>query len=131
MFQKAMRKTAKLRLGITGPSGSGKTWGALTIAKELGSKIACIDTEHGSASLYSDLCDFDVMELSAPYSPERYIAAIKEAEKAGYEVLIVDSTTHEWNGAGGVLELLDEIAKAKFKGNTWSAWNEMTPRHRK
>lgn len=131
MFQKAMRKTSKLRLGLTGPSGSGKTWGALTIAKELGSKIACIDTEHGSASLYSDLVDFDVLELSAPYSPERYIAAIKEAEKAGYEVLIIDSMTHEWNGAGGVLELLDEIAKAKFKGNTWSAWNEMTPRHRK
>lgn len=131
MFQKAMRKTAKLRLGLTGPSGSGKTWGALTIAKELGSKIACIDTEHGSASLYSDLCDFDVMELSAPYSPERYIAAIKEAEKTGYEILIIDSMTHEWNGAGGVLELLDEIARAKFKGNTWSAWNEMTPRHRK
>lgn len=131
MFQKAMRKTAKLRLGLTGPSGSGKTWGALTIAKELGSKIACIDTEHGSASLYSDLCDFDVKELSAPYSPERYIAAIKEAEQAGYEVLIIDSMTHEWNGAGGVLELLDEIARAKFKGNTWSAWNEMTPRHRK
>jgi hypothetical protein len=126
-----MRKTAKLRLGITGPSGSGKTYGALTIAKELGSKIACIDTEHGSASLYSDMADFDVLELAAPYSPERYIAAIKEAEKAGYDVLIIDSATHEWSGAGGVLELLDEIAKAKFKGNTWSAWNEMTPRHRK
>jgi hypothetical protein len=131
MFQKATRKTSKLRLAIMGPAGSGKTHGALTIARELGKKIACIDTEHGSASLYSDMADFDVMELAAPYSPERYIAAIKEAEKAGYEVLIVDSTTHEWNGAGGVLELLDEIAKAKFKGNTWSAWNEMTPRHRK
>lgn len=131
MFQKATRKTAKLRLGLTGPSGSGKTFGALTIARELGSKIACIDTEHGSASLYSDMADFDVLELAAPYSPERYIAAIKEAEKAGYDVLIIDSATHEWSGAGGVLELLDEVAKAKFRGNTWSAWNEMTPRHRK
>jgi hypothetical protein len=131
MFTKATRKTAKLRLGLTGPSGAGKTYGALLIARELGKKIACIDTEHGSASLYSDMADFDVLELAAPYSPERYIAAIKEAEKAGYEVLIIDSGTHEWNGAGGVLELLDEIAKAKFKGNTWSAWNEMTPRHRK
>lgn len=131
MFQKATRKTAKLRLALTGPSGSGKTHGALVIAKELGSKVACIDTEHGSASLYSDMADFDVLELSPPYSPERYIAAIKEAEKAGYEVLIIDSGTHEWNGAGGVLELVDEVAKAKFKGNSWSAWNEMTPRHRK
>jgi hypothetical protein len=130
-FQKATRKTSKLRLGLTGPAGSGKTYGALTIARELGTKIACIDTEHGSASLYSDMADFDVLELSPPYSPERYIAAIKEAEKAGYEVLIIDSGTHEWNGAGGVLELVDEVARAKFKGNSWSAWNEMTPRHRK
>lgn len=130
-FQKATRKTAKLRLAITGPSGSGKTTGALIIARELGSKIACIDTEHGSASLYADLADFDVLELGAPYSPERYIAAIKDAEQAGYEVLIIDSVTHEWSGAGGVLEILDEVARAKFRGNTWSAWNELTPRHRK
>lgn len=131
MFQKATRKTAKLRLALTGPSGSGKTTAALVIARELGNKIACIDTEHGSASLYADLADFDVMELSAPYSPERYIAAIKDAEQAGYEVLIIDSVTHEWSGAGGVLEILDEVARAKFRGNTWSAWNELTPRHRK
>jgi hypothetical protein len=131
MFQKATRKTAKLRLGLTGPAGSGKTYGALTIARELGKRIACIDTEHGSASLYADMADFDVLELGAPYTPERYIEAIKDAEAAGYDVLIIDSVTHEWSGAGGVLELVDEVARAKFRGNTWSAWNEMTPRHRK
>lgn len=129
-FTKATRKKAKLRLALTGPSGSGKTFGALTIAKGLGGKIACIDTEKGSASLYSHMVDFDVMELAPPYTPERYIAAIEEAAKAGYNVLIVDSTTHEWSGAGGVLELLDDVAKAKYRGNTWSAWNELTPRHR-
>jgi hypothetical protein len=131
MFQKATRKKSKLRLALTGPSGSGKTFGALTIARELGSRIACIDTENGSASLYSHLVDFDVLELSPPYSPERYIEAIRAAERAGYEVLIIDSATHEWSGNGGVLELVDEVAKARFKGNSWSAWNEMTPRHRK
>lgn len=129
-FTKATRKKAKLRLALTGPSGSGKTWGALEIAKGLGGKIACIDTEKGSASLYSHLVDFDVMELNPPYSPERYIAAIQDAEKTGYDVLIVDSTTHEWSGSGGVLELLDDVARAKYRGNTWSAWNELTPRHR-
>lgn len=129
-FQKATRKKAKLRLALTGPSGSGKTFGALMIAKGIGGRIACIDTEKGSASLYSHIVDFDVMELAPPYSPERYIAAIQEAEQAGYNTLIVDSTTHEWSGAGGVLELLDQVATAKFRGNSWSAWNEMTPRHR-
>lgn len=129
-FAKAVRKRAKLRLALTGPSGSGKTYGALQIARGLGGRIACIDTEHGSASLYSDLCDFDVMELAAPYTPERYIAAIKEAEEAGYDVLIIDSTTHEWSGSGGILELVDQVASAKYRGNSWSAWNELTPRHR-
>lgn len=129
-FEKATRKKAKLRLALTGPSGSGKTWGALQIAKGLGGRIACIDTEKGSASLYEHIVDFDVLELGAPYTPEAYISAIQEADKAGYDVLIVDSVTHEWSGPGGVLELIDDVAKAKYRGNTWSAWNELTPRHR-
>lgn len=129
-FTKAVRKQAKLRLALTGPSGSGKTWGALEIAKGLGGKIAVIDTEKGSASLYSDRCDFDVLDLQPPYSPERYIEAIKAAEKAGYDVIVIDSTTHEWSGTGGCLELNEKTAQAKFRGNTWSAWNETTPRHR-
>ena len=130
-FTKAVRKKAKLRLALTGPSGSGKTYGALMIAKGLGGKIAVIDTEHGSASLYSNLCEFDTLELTAPYSPERYIQAIKAAEAAGYDTLIIDSTTHEWSGSGGCLEINEQTAQAKFRGNTWSAWNETTPRHRK
>ncbi|MGO4326766.1 ATP-binding protein [Cupriavidus sp. 2TAF22] len=129
-FTKAVRKKAKLRLALTGPSGSGKTLGALMIARGLGGRVACIDTENGSASLYSHVADFDVMELAPPFTPERYIAAIREAEKAGYDVLIVDSTTHEWSGSGGILELVDQVASAKFRGNSWSAWNELTPRHR-
>lgn len=129
-FVKATKKKSKLRLALTGPSGSGKTWGALQIAKGLGGKIACIDTEKGSASLYEHIVPFDVMELSAPYTPERYIEAIKEADKAGYDVLIIDSTSHEWSGPGGCLEMIDDIARAKFRGNTWSAWSELTPRHR-
>lgn len=130
-FTKAVRKKSKLRLALTGPSGSGKTYSALLIAKGLGGKIAVIDTEHGSASLYSDLCEFDTLELTPPYSPERYIEAIRAADKAGYDVLVVDSITHEWSGSGGCLEINEQTAQAKYRGNTWSAWNETTPRHRK
>lgn len=141
-FSKAERKKAKLRLGITGPSGSGKTLSALMIAKGLGGKLAVIDTERGSASLYSEpqtLADgsvfdppqFDALELTAPFSPERYREAIALAEANGYEVLIVDSASHEWSGSGGCLEINEQIARAKYQGNTWSAWNETTPRHRK
>jgi hypothetical protein len=132
-FTKAVRKKAKLRLALTGPSGSGKTYGALLIAGGMGKKIAVIDTEHDSASLYAGakgLPEFDSMNLAPPYTPERFIAAIKEAEKAGYEVLVVDSITHEWNGSGGCLEINEALAHSRFRGNTWSAWNDTTPRHR-
>lgn len=140
-FQKAERRKAKLRLGITGPSGSGKTLGALMIAKSIGGRIALIDTEHESASLYAEPVrmmggelftppPFDALNLAPPYTPERFVEAIKSAEQAGYEVLIIDSVTAEWNGSGGCLELVDQLAASKFRGNSWSAWNEITPRHR-
>ncbi len=129
-FERAQRKRAKLRLALAGPAGSGKTWGALMVAKGLGGRIAVIDTERGSASLYSDLVDFDTMELAPPFSPERCIEAIHAAEKAGYDVIVFDSSSHEWNGSGGCLEINDTTAHARMKGNTWAAWNETTPRHR-
>lgn len=133
-FTKAVRKKSKLRLAITGPSGSGKTIGALLIAKGLGGKIALIDTEKGSAQLYADdprfSFDFDADDLNPPYTPEAFVKKMEEAEQAGYDVLIVDSITHEWSGVGGCLELVDEIARARYRGNSWSAWNDVTPRHR-
>lgn len=129
-FTKATRKKAKLRLALTGPSGSGKTYSALLLAAGISGKIAVIDTERESASLYEHLVEFDTLNLGAPFTPERYIEAIHAAEAAEYSVLIIDSITHEWSGVGGCLDLVDEIARAKYKGNSWSAWNDITPRHR-
>lgn len=129
-FEKATRKKARLRLALTGPSGSGKTYSALLIAKGIGGRIAVVDTEKGSASLYSDIAEFDVLELEPPFSPERFVEAIQSAEQAGYDTLVMDSITHEWGGVGGCLELVDTIAKAKYRGNSWSAWSDINPRHR-
>lgn len=131
VFTKAERKKAKLKLNHNGPSGSGKTYSALTLASGLGKKIAVIDTENESASLYAGEFEFDTLPLRPPYSPERYIGAIQAAFNMGYEVLIIDSVTHEWSGTGGCLELNDEVARTRFRGNSWSAWSETTPRHRK
>ena len=128
-FTKAERKKAKLRLGLTGASGSGKTYSALQIAKGMGGRIALIDTEHGSASLYSNDFDFDTLELDAPYAPERFIQAIELAEQSGYDVIIIDSLTHEWTGKGGCLQINDEFAKTVMKGNSYMAWSHTTPRH--
>lgn len=133
-IQRASRKQAKLRVGVSGPSGSGKTYSAILLGRGLASawdKVLLIDTENGSGDLYSDLGEYNTLTLEAPYTPERYIAAIKAGEDAGMEVIIVDSITHEWDGKGGCLELNDILAASKYKGNTWSAWSETTPRHQR
>ncbi len=133
-LQKATRKKVKLRLNLSAPSGAGKTYSALLLAKGLvgaWSKIAVIDTENGSASLYDHLGDFNVIDLKPPFSPERYTEAINTCVSAGMECIIIDSSSHEWSGAGGCIEENEKLAQLKYKGNTWSAWNETTPRHDK
>ncbi len=130
-FTKAERKKSKLRLAIAGVSGSGKTTAALQIATGIGGRIAVIDTENGSSSLYSDQFNFDVLELSAPYEPERFIQAIEAAENAGYDTVIIDSMSHEWDGSGGCLDINSLLARTKYKGNSFGAWNEVTPRHQR
>lgn len=131
-LQKATRKKVKLRLNLSAPSGAGKTYSSLLMAKGLvgdWTKIAVIDTENGSASLYEHLGPFNAIDLTPPFTPERYIQAIDTCIAAGMECIIIDSSTHEWSGAGGCLEANDKLAAAKYRGNTWSAWNETTPRH--
>jgi len=126
-FKKAKKTENRLRIAISGAAGSGKTFSALQIAKGIGGKIAVIDTERGSASLYSDRFDFDVLDMEPPYSPEKYVAAIELAEKNGYNVIIIDSLTHSWAGIGGILDLHDAIQKSSKSGNGYTAWREVTP----
>lgn len=132
MFQSAKRTQSKLRMSIDGPAGSGKTYTGLrfahALAKNLGGKIAFIDTERGSASKYVGNSpdgipfNFDVVELQN-FSPDRYTEAINAAGKMGYSVLMIDSLSHAWEGAGGALEM-------KMKaGEGWNAWRNVTPIH--
>src|SRR3954447_3869692 len=96
-LRKAAREKTKIRVGLSGPSGSGKTYSALLLASGMASwdKIAVIDTENGSGDLYDHLGPHNVLPLAAPFSPERYIEAIDACAKAGMEVVIIDSVTHE------------------------------------
>lgn len=125
-LQKAQRHQVKLRLGLSGASGFGKTYSALLLAygiTEDWTKIAVIDTENNSASLYSHLGNFNVVSLSQPYNPERYIEAIKICEKEKQEVIIIDSISHEWNGKSGCLQLHEQL------GGRFQDWGKITPRH--
>lgn len=130
-FKRAQRKRAKLRLGIAGPSGSGKTFSALLIASGIApwSKVAVIDSENGSAELYAHLGNYSVMTLAPPYNPEKYINAIHIAEQSGFEVIIIDSLSHCWSGEGGILDQQGRASDTKYKGNSWAAWREFTPKH--
>lgn len=130
-FRTAERKKAKLRLGLVGPSGSGKTYSSLLIAKGIGGRIALIDTENGSGDLYAgmkDIPQYDISTMSAPYTVEKYLEAIKEAEQAGYSVIIIDSLSHAWAGEGGLLDKQGKIADSG-RGNSYTAWRQVTPLH--
>lgn len=140
-LRKATRQKAKIRLGFSGVAGSGKTISALRVAYGMTddwSKIAVIDTENESADLYANhklkdgfvIGEFQVIPLHAPYAPERYIEAIKACEAAKeIEVIIIDSITHEWDGKGGCLEIVDQITQGSSSKNSYVAWGKVTPRH--
>ncbi|MBK7883024.1 MAG: AAA family ATPase [Chitinophagaceae bacterium] len=123
----AQRNRVKIKMALQGSSGSGKTYSALLVAFGLcgdWAKIAVIDTENHSAELYSFLGSYKVLTLSVPFTPEKYIEAINICEKAGIEVLIIDSISHEWEGSGGILDI-----HSRMTGNSYTNWNKLTPRH--
>jgi hypothetical protein len=131
-FKKAERTQARLKIALTGPSGSGKTFSGLIIADGIGKKIAVVDTENGSASLYADMdkgplagISFDTLEIAPPYTMPKYLEAIEAAEKGGYDVLIIDSISHAWAGEGGLLD--KKTALDARGGNSYTNWATITP----
>ena len=123
-LQTASRKKAKIKMVLQGPSGSGKTMGALLTAFGIcgdWTKIAVIDTENHSADLYAHIGTYNVLSLSAPFTPEKYIQALDVCQNAGMEVIIIDSVTHEWEN------LIDY--HSSLQGNSFTNWNKVNPRH--
>lgn len=127
-FQPAEKSQGYLRLAIYGPSGSGKTMSSLRMATGLGGRIAVIDTERGSASKYADRWRFDVAELADDKGVDMLIQALHAARQAGYEVVIIDSLSHAWQE---LLAEVDRLAQGKYRGNSWAAWSEGTPKQRR
>lgn len=123
-FTRAERQQVYIKMAITGPSGSGKTMGALRLAFGLGKKVALIDTENGSGSLYAHVGHYDQQQIAAPFTVQKYIAAIQEAAAAGYDVLIIDSLSHAWAGDGGLLD--QKSAKDSRGGNSFSNWADVS-----
>jgi len=131
-FKKATKHQSKLRMALQGPSGSGKTRSALEIGRHLGQRLAVIDSEHGSAAKYAGVngLDFDVCEVTDDYHPDKLVKLLEEAAKE-YDVVVVDSLTHWWNGPGGFLELVDrEVERMRARGgkpDSFAAWKVVDP----
>jgi hypothetical protein len=126
-IKKAERKQVKLRIALIGSSGSGKTYSALRLTKGMGGKTCLIDTEFHRSEYYADKFDFDVLHLTKPFSPERYIEAINTAVSGGYDNIIIDSASHEWIGEGGCLDSNSKLSL--ITKNSYTAWAKTTPRH--
>ena len=124
-FVKAKKEKIWTKVLLGGSSGSGKTYSALRLAtglaKKCGSGIAAIDTEAGRIRYYANEFDFSDMQLTEPFTPEKYIEAINEAVNSGFKVLIIDSISHEWNYCVDIHD--------KMPGNSWTNWSKITPRH--
>lgn len=123
-FQRATRRKVWIKLGLVGASGSGKTFSALRLATGLGGKIAVLDTENGSADLYADRFEYDTCTIQAPFTVERYREVINLAVRGGYNVLVMDSLSHAWAGAGGLLEQKDALDRRG--GNQFANWQPIT-----
>lgn len=134
-LETAQRQRARLKLAITGAAGSGKTLSALRLAHGLmpdWEKICVIDTEQRSSGLYVahklgqnfSIGQFQTVPFSPPYDPRRYVEALRFAESQKMDVIIIDSASHEWEGAGGCLELHTRA------GGQFQHWKVITPLHR-
>lgn len=138
-IRKAKREGARLVIGLAGISGGGKTRTAIELAYGLANfnpeKIGFLDTENKRGSLYSEVLrdntskptdvEFWIGDLDAPFSPQRYIDAIKQFEELGVEVLIIDSVTHEWEGTGGCEEI------ATLANPLKPQWNRAKAEHKR
>jgi hypothetical protein len=121
-FRPARRENVSLLLGLGGGTGSGKTYTAMRLATGIcaayGRERFCvIDTEAGRAKHYADRFSFDHGDLMPPFRPGNYVEAIHAADKAGYPAIVVDSTSHEWAGDGGVLDWQEDELTRLIRGD--------------
>ena len=134
-INKAVREKIFAKVALMGGSGSGKTYSALRIATGMAqalepilgrpAKIGMLNAEQSRGLYYANEFKYDIADIEAPHHPERYVEGIDQFVKAGYDILIMDTTSKEWEGKGGCLEL------QQLAGGTYQAWGKVTPRHDK
>jgi hypothetical protein len=131
--RKAKREGVGAFVGLAGGTGSGKTYTALRMARGIAGpkgRILAGDTEGRRMSHYSDEFDFEVVDILAPFKAEKFESLIRYAEANAFDVVVIDSFSHEWNGDGGILEQHDAITQGNDKLN-FKAWGDVKPAHKR
>jgi hypothetical protein len=131
--KKAKREQIYVKIALMAPSGGGKTYGALRLATGMADELEKINgvrpkilmgnTEQKRGYYYANEFDYDIVDIEAPHNPEKYVEFVQFAVSEGYGIVILDSSSHEWEGKGGCLEL------HKQAGGTYQSWDKVTPRH--
>lgn len=112
-IRKASRQGVRPLISLYAESGAGKTYSSLLLARGFvgpSGKMVLIDTESGRGELYSDVQEiggYEVLPLTEPFSPARYIAAMDMVEKSGATIGCIDSGSGEWEGVDGVLDMAE------------------------
>ena len=133
--QKAIREKIAVKIALMGSSGCGKTYSALRLATGMAeeikrttgneARILLVNSEGARGRYYADQFKYDIVDLEAPFSPELYTEVINFAVAEKYDVMIIDSTSPEWEGKGGCLELQQQA------GGKYQDWSKISPRHDK
>lgn len=128
--KKATRERLDVKIALMAPSGGGKTYSGLRLATGMAeeieattgkkAKILLANTEQKRGYYYANEFDYDIVDIVAPHNPEKYVELIDFAVAEGYDILIIDSASHEWEGKGGCLELQQQA------GGTYQAWGKLT-----
>ena len=131
-LEKAIKRAEYGRIAIHGPSKSGRTYTALTFAAALAGDdpVVVIDCEHRGSEKYADLFDFSIIEVTPPYAPARLMEALRLADRYHAGAIVIDGMSQFYDGSGGLLDHNSALAKEKYNGNTFAAWNESIPLHR-
>lgn len=137
-IEQAVREKVYVKLALLGPSGCGKSYSALRLATGMidqmkkrnllegtNGKILFANTEGPRGRYYASEFKYDIVNLEPPYAPEMFTELINAAVEQKYSVLIIDSSSAEWEGRGGCLELQQQA------GGKYQDWSKITPRHDK
>lgn len=133
VVKEAKREQIYPKIALMAPSGGGKTYSSLRLAtgmcdyirkhEDREPRILFANTEAKRGYYYANEFKYHIVDLNPPHNPENYVDLIEYAVEEKYDILIIDSSSHEWDGIGGCLDLHAQA------GGKYQDWKKVSPRH--